>query len=112
MQSCNDYFTRWKSARFHGRTNLESLSPLLRRGVRFFHLPIPAPSSASLAIHLPYDLLLRSHGRRIRLTTFPQMPERSNAIVISCLGSVSPPVVMMTTYPQIRQGYPTTLPFG
>ena len=56
IQSFDDYCTRWKSARFHGGTNLESLSTLLLRSIRFFHPPIPAFPSASLAGRLPYDL--------------------------------------------------------
>jgi len=53
MQSLDDYFTRWKSACFRRGTNLEFLSEPLQSGIRFFHHPIPAFSSAPLAGGLP-----------------------------------------------------------
>ena len=41
--------TRWKSARLHGRTMLQSLSAPLQSGLRFFQHPLPAIPSAFLA---------------------------------------------------------------
>ena len=41
--------TRWKSARLHGRTMLQSLSAPLQSGLRFFQHPLPAIPSACLA---------------------------------------------------------------
>jgi len=41
--------TRWKSARLHGRTMLQSLSAPLQGGLRFFQHPLPAIPSAFLA---------------------------------------------------------------
>ncbi len=41
--------TRWKSARLHGGTMLQSLSVPLQNGVRFFQFPLPATPSAFLA---------------------------------------------------------------
>ena len=41
--------TRWKSARLHGRTMLQSLSAPLQNGLRFLQHPMPAIPSAFLA---------------------------------------------------------------
>ena len=41
--------TRWKSARLHGGTMLQSLSAPLQSGLRFFQHPMPAIPSAFLA---------------------------------------------------------------
>lgn len=73
MQTLDDCCTGWKWARFHVGANLEPLSRPLQPGIRFLHLPIPAPSWASLAGRLPVPT---SNRRRVGLATFPAIPTR------------------------------------
>lgn len=106
----DDYCTRWKFAPFQVRTNLESVSGRLQPGIRFLHPPIPAPPSDPLAIFLPYRSCDRTaKGRAYHV---PHDIDATGCVATGCLGSISPPVVFTTTYPQNRQGYPTTYRFG
>jgi hypothetical protein len=61
---------------------LQPLSDPLQTGLRFFHPPIPAQSTASLAVRLPAKQDWQPYG----LTTFP-------ACHTTDLGSTSPPAV-------------------
>jgi len=97
LQPAGDCCTRWKSARFRIRTNLESVSRSLQPGLRFFHLPLPAPPTASLAGHLPFPIF--RGGRRIGLTVF-------HANDTGSLGPACMPAIILSMYPQAQREYP------
>ena len=79
-------------------TNLESLSGPLQPGLRFFHHPIPAPPTASLAGCLPPSDLLKGWAEGRAYYVLCDTDAASNTAT-SRLGSVSPPVVQRRRIP-------------
>ncbi|MQA38813.1 hypothetical protein GEV02_11665 [Rugamonas sp. FT29W] len=87
----HDYFTRWKSAPFQVGTNFESLSAPLQNGLRFFHPPLPANSSARLAVHLPSPDNLDGEAN-YRVYHVPGNADAIKCFASSRLGPAYPPV--------------------
>jgi hypothetical protein len=94
IQSFNDYYTRWKSARFRVGQILNPYLPHYR--VAFAFSILPYLLSRQFLLRVPC-LTQKGHGGKSGLPR-SQRYQRIDSHTIDCLGSASPPVVVVTTY--------------
>jgi len=86
MNTCDNCTTR-KSAPFQARANLEPLCGPLQATIRFFRVLVPAPSTASLASHLPprpkqQGTVARSRVFHVPILTDPYAPPSSDSTLL------------------------------